>query len=523
MSQTQHKGTAAVLKRLNPETNEWESVTEITQPSIEGLKSYHDYASPQLNYYQIERRQYEGRPHLVVPVIMMVEGVHNGSNGRVLHLEEELNRHTGSWNGRPVVVHHPDSGSANLPEVLPEVRVGQLFNTGFDNGKLKSEAWLDEARLREVSPETLQIIEEARPLDVSVGVFADDEPTSGKWHEETYEAISRNHRPDHLALLPGAQGACSWADGCGVRTNQKGGKLVNEKEAHKATLERLPVPESFATNEAGYRTLVNTIQQKLDAMDTDRRLHYLEEVYDEYFVYRVSAEGEAEAMYYKRDYTVAENSGLVEFGTEPTPVQKKVEFVELQRNDERNQTLRRTKTNGKKEEKGMADKVKKNEGCCPEKIALLVETERFTEDEVKDLSEATVDKLLAMEKELDEKPAAPGTPVTPAAPSVNEAVETIKNEFSKPDQFMSLMPAEVREQFNYGMRLHEDHRQKLISSISETTQVYTEQELKEMKTDALEKLSQAIPTKSDYSVLAGGSHVQQNTEEVLLPPGVKAQ
>jgi len=49
----------------------------------------------------------------------------------------------------------------------------------------------------------------------------------GVWNEEEYHSIVRNYRPDHLALLPGAIGACSWEDGCGIRANKdikKGGK-----------------------------------------------------------------------------------------------------------------------------------------------------------------------------------------------------------------------------------------------------------------------------------------------------------
>ena len=35
---------------------------------------------------------YEGKTHLVIPVVMMVEGVHNGSRGPVLHSAEELGK-----------------------------------------------------------------------------------------------------------------------------------------------------------------------------------------------------------------------------------------------------------------------------------------------------------------------------------------------------------------------------------------------------------------------------------------------
>lgn len=36
-----------------------------------------------------------------------------------------------------------------------------------------------------------------------------------------FKRIARNLNPDHLALLPGGTGACSWEDGCGVRANER--------------------------------------------------------------------------------------------------------------------------------------------------------------------------------------------------------------------------------------------------------------------------------------------------------------
>ncbi len=48
----------------------------------------------------------EGREHVVVPMVMMVPGVHAGSNGPLLYSEDEMNRPpvVASWNHRPVVV-----------------------------------------------------------------------------------------------------------------------------------------------------------------------------------------------------------------------------------------------------------------------------------------------------------------------------------------------------------------------------------------------------------------------------------
>jgi len=44
------------------------------------------------NSYETRIEKYNGEDHLVVPVVMMVEGVHAGSAGPMLHLAEDLGR-----------------------------------------------------------------------------------------------------------------------------------------------------------------------------------------------------------------------------------------------------------------------------------------------------------------------------------------------------------------------------------------------------------------------------------------------
>lgn len=190
-----------------------------------------------LNSYIIRPETLEGKKYLVVPVVMMVEGVHTGTHGPLLHLSEELGKIPDSWNGIPVTISHPQTQegyvSANSPAMVEQWTVGRVFNTCFENDKLKAEAWIDEVKIRSLAPEALEYIQRARPLEVSVGVFSDNDNIKGEWKGEKYEAIARNYRPDHLALLPNEEGACNWADGCGVRVNRKGGRDVDGLKALK--------------------------------------------------------------------------------------------------------------------------------------------------------------------------------------------------------------------------------------------------------------------------------------------------
>lgn len=493
---------------------------------------YKETTTPQSSHYTTTVRQHQGENHIVVPVIMMVEGVHCGSHGPLLHLGQDLGRFPGAWNGIPVVVNHPEENgvgvSANSPDIVDEQVVGRVYSTRFEDGKLRAEAWINENKASQVSPEVLTYLRSGRPLDVSLGVFTEDEPTSGEFNGEEYSAIARNHRPDHLALLPGAQGACSWEDGCGVRANKdgsEGGEHLTEENQFdpiKAMKEYARQGHFLQTNEQGYRELASVIQSKLDAMDSDIRVHFLEELYEDYFIYRISREdgGASQNTLYKRSYSANED-GTVEFGEDTTPVVKKVEYVEQQTQ------MKRTKDN-KGGDKVMANKDTK--GCCPEKVELLIQSENnsFGEDErewLSGLDQAQIEKLEAMEQAIETNKNK--EPEKGEEPQMNkeQAVQVLKEQLSDPNQFLQLLPEEHRASVEHGMRLHNEHRQGLMTHITKNTDVYTEEELKERKTDDLEKLAKAIKPKTDYSVFGGdgtGTYQQQGQEQILPPPGVKA-
>lgn len=183
-------------------------------------------ASPvKVNTQQTRRETLDGREHLVVPVIALVEGIVNGE----LALASEFARYPDAWNGRPVTIQHPTTPdgtpvTANQPEVLETSTVGMLFNTRRDNDRLMTEAWIDLAKARNLGGEAweaVQALEAGTPTEVSTGYFTHVDPTTGERNGEAYSGVQYGVVPDHLALLPGAVGACSWTDGCGApRLNQ---------------------------------------------------------------------------------------------------------------------------------------------------------------------------------------------------------------------------------------------------------------------------------------------------------------
>lgn len=199
---------------------------------------YAVYKNKQESDYEVLLTVHQEKPHYVVPVVMMVEGVHNGSRGPVYHTINELGKIPEAWNGIPVVIDHPEdeeggSISANSPTVIDNRSVGKVYNTKVEGTRLVAEVWLDEDKLNNISPDILEDITNNKLVEVSVGVFSDEEIVEGDWNGEHYTSIAHNYRPDHLAILTECVGACSCADGCGLRVNterQLGHNDIEDKQ-----------------------------------------------------------------------------------------------------------------------------------------------------------------------------------------------------------------------------------------------------------------------------------------------------
>jgi hypothetical protein len=165
----------------------------------------------------IRTEQYQGREHLVVPVIALVEGVVHAMNaaGPEFVSADEF---PSGWDGMPVFLGHPMRNgrpvSGNSTEVLKS-SVGTIFNSGVKDKKLTMEAWVDVAR---ADATLLKRLRASDPIEVSIGAFVETDTSTGEYNGKTYKGAWHNMTPDHLALLPeGHVGACSMDMGCGVR------------------------------------------------------------------------------------------------------------------------------------------------------------------------------------------------------------------------------------------------------------------------------------------------------------------
>lgn len=454
--------------------------------------------------YTIRTEMLDGRKHLVVPVVMMTEGVHAGSGGPILHLAEELGRIPDSWNGIPITISHPQTEdgfiSANSPQQIQR-SVGRVFNTHLEDNKLKAEAWIDEEKISALSEKTLAYIRNGKPLDVSVGIFTDNQMEEGDWNGEQYIAIASNYRPDHLALLPDAQGACSWNDGCGIRVNSKSNKYENMTnfEIFKKLNE-----EGFAvipnTNIVDNAKNLNIIQQAVynlvNAMDNDIRVYYVEEIYDDFYIYRVRNRTTAESKLYKQKYTTSGDGDNVELQLQDDPVEVKrtVSYDTLQKK------MQRTKFNNLNSDQ-MADVSK-----LVDQLIANTAT-RFTDCDRQWLSTLSEEALKKLEPEKKEE-----KPITLDA---NSALDFLKNNPPKTEDVLQLLSKEERASYEKGLATYNEQRKQLTESIVANSEM-KEEDLKDLTFETLQKIAKSvIPV--DYSGQSAGGVVNVNSDDDILP------
>jgi hypothetical protein len=266
----------------------------------------------------VRHEMLEGRPHIVVPMVMITEGVHNGSQGRLFYSANELSKTPEMWDHKPVSVYHPRRGSACSIANINAHKVGIILNTEWDESKkrLKAEAWLEEARIEKVDRRVMNAIDNEEMMEVSTGLYSYNEKTTGTWgkKKEEYDRIATNIRADHLALLPDKKGACSIADGAGLLRNSVGDDEVTVSyEETQTALKAFGInylseemEEELTDNDLSFdeirEMLVKAVKEKLGIKDKYYYGLYIVTVYDDYFIFQ-----NADKMY-RMDYSYGTSS-----------------------------------------------------------------------------------------------------------------------------------------------------------------------------------------------------------------------
>lgn len=192
----------------------------------------------------------DGRPHLVVPVVAIVEGVLNN----VYVPADVIARSLPSWNGRPTPIRHPSvdgqNVSANSPDIIEQQVIGNLYNMWFQKDRMGGEMWLDVEKAERVGAEqVLTRFEAGEMVEVSTGYWGSQTKEAGVFNNVSYGWVLQDILPDHLAILLDDVGACSIEDGCGApRTNSRG---ANMNELEKVEAESVTAPPATVNAQAG--------------------------------------------------------------------------------------------------------------------------------------------------------------------------------------------------------------------------------------------------------------------------------
>lgn len=208
-----------------------------------------------------------GKEYLIAPVIAITEGVYKGE----FVSEDEIRNNPEAWNGRPVVIDHPVDAdnmpiSANDPNVLSECQIGYLYNVEAQGKKLKGEVWIDTEMANGVErgeDVMLMLENNAGVMEVSTAYFRAFEFTPGYYEGEYYEGISKDIKPDHLAVLLESVGECSVEDGCGL-------PRANKKEEQPMEEEKLK--EGLTLFERGVELITNAITPNKRSNSMDEKI-----------------------------------------------------------------------------------------------------------------------------------------------------------------------------------------------------------------------------------------------------------
>ena len=446
-----------------------------------------------------------GRKHLVVPVVALTEMVLQSSTSDVpeLALAEEFGANPLAWNGRPIVVNHPElegeKVSASLPDIVDKEKIGEIYNTVLDGKKLKLEAWIDLERAEGlggiISATVAKLQGGEEIIEVSTGLFSNVEAKTGKFNGKDYDGVWRNIVPDHLAILSEATGACSIEDGCGApRANAAAApcpcppdpadKSLFAKVKDKWNMFR--IAGTGMTNEAKRSFLSAAIREKLGSSWV-----WLMAVYEDTVVYETD-DGLFELGYSMSDSEVTFSED------EPKPVVAQVNFVPpLTVNNDGSIAMDKAK---------FIDKLIANEA------------NKFEEKDKEWLGELDEEKLVKFAPLTEAEPApgnAPAEPVadadgTPAGEPVADVVPITL------EKYIEDAPAEVGAVLSEGIRLQDEKRSTLIASvIANEKNTFTEDELKAMATPALEGMAK-LAGNEDYS--GRGAPRTQTTDSNAPPP-----
>ncbi len=496
----------------------------------------------------IRTAEFRGQEHTVIPVVALVEGVLWAANSPrpELALAEEFGRFPEGWDGSPVVFDHPKNAegmpiAANSPDVLEDNAFGQMFNTTLDGKKLKSEIWINEELVKNLSEEgqatVAKLIAGDTVIEVSTGLFLLSEASTGDFDGKHFEAIWRNIVPDHLAILPeGVPGACSVADGCGApRDNttyasfepvMRAAQLNSECDCN--TSNGVVIKTSDQTNEEEEESLVKRLLGKIGQYifirgnseginDGDLRaaLDIAITEDESNFIWiaavyqgndnsgTVVYQKDFESKFLERNFSMNAD-GIVSLGEDKTSVRPETKFVPTELAD--------TNSDSSIQENAMHTKEELVNGLIANEASQFTEEDR---DWLETLEDAQLTKLApVVNTEGDassgdasdaEDDAGGGANLRPVGGD-DEANISVSTE-----DYIANAPEEVQQILNSGLSMHRARKNALVTALVDNSRCkFTKEQLESKQVDELENLAALA---IDISYELGGANLSANTGE----------
>lgn len=483
----------------------------------------------------VRHDQMEGRDFIVVPMVILTEGVHCGSDGPMFYPSDELSKTPVVWNHKPVVVYHPEMNGVGIsacdPDVITSRKVGVMMNTRFEKGKLKSEAWIEADRANLVDPRIMEAINRNEMMELSTGVFVDHEDATGEWNGETYQAIARNYRPDHLALLPDKIGACSIADGAGFLRNESGRKREQVMSLFRKALQEAGISINEMSHSNIRDNLTTALRKKFKAEGDNGPFLWVADVYNDFVIY------ELDGKLFRIGYTDTDTAVTLS-DEAPVSVVRVTEYRTVTGAFVGNRDQNQEPKNMKKTKKEMVDALISNSN------GLLVEADRerlmaFNENQLERIAlikEATppASPAAAPAPAANATPTpapaatpapAPATNATPAAAAAAPAAKAP----ATVQEYIAQAPREFQDVLNNAQSVYEQEKNRLVDTIMQNkNHGFTKEDLSNRPIGELRNLARlagAVKTEegtppSDYTGQAPVAHASGATEEPLAVPAM---
>lgn len=523
---------------------------------------------------EIRFATFEGRQHIVVPVVAMIGDtvVWSVTAPKPEFVPSSvIARSAIEWNGRPCVGSHPqnDKGeyvSANDPKVYEQTCFGRVCNARFENGALQMDAWLDESKASSVGEEAEDVIRRAKnkeTIEVSIGAYVSIEEQEGTApNGDKYYGVWSDVGSDHLAHLPPDQvGACSVEKGCGAPRVAKNKEIQKGKEG---------IPQMRVASDTGSdsmngsslpKRLMNGIltslgfrssQEEGEVSDLDLRqklaaklravepgFDWIEKVYPDSGKVIYYTFPEDKLLLWRRTFTL-DSSGEVTLNDDKVRVEPFTEYKEISvssvssENDDVNKPCKCQKNNNDDNEQGKGKETQPMALSEKEKkdlVSRLIASKKngFTEADRKGLEAMSEAGLKAMEgngKEEDEaeggngedktptpSPDTPPTPKTPETPPVSASASNLA-QIDKAE-LETLRSLAAKEKARETAR-----KDQLLSALKGKT-AWSDSELGALSLEMLEKVystansNTALPI--DYSAAHGVSALSEGGELPVIP------